>query len=105
MGKAPIQHFWNGQWGWARLDIYLERDATGKTARYWDPGFLATLPLSGLLALVVDGRPATAFFVGVSVAHFGQSVIAALIERQASALGWHVRPDDGGERADRDREA
>lgn len=23
---APEQHWWNGQWGWARLDIYLRRD-------------------------------------------------------------------------------
>jgi hypothetical protein len=20
-----VEHWWNGQWGWARLDIYLER--------------------------------------------------------------------------------
>jgi hypothetical protein len=23
---APVEHHWNGQWGWARLDVYLERD-------------------------------------------------------------------------------
>lgn len=26
MGTRPEVHLWNGQWGWARLDIYLERD-------------------------------------------------------------------------------
>lgn len=26
MGREPQEHWWNGQWGWARLDIYLEHD-------------------------------------------------------------------------------
>lgn len=33
MGKAPEQHWWNGQWGWARLDVYLERDGDQWTVR------------------------------------------------------------------------
>jgi hypothetical protein len=30
---APVEHHWNGQWGWARLDIYLERDGDLWTVR------------------------------------------------------------------------
>lgn len=33
MGEQLVEHHWNGQWGWARLDIYLHRDGDTWTVR------------------------------------------------------------------------
>lgn len=45
------EHWWNGQWGWARLDIYLERDGDTWRVRalenYGKPGY-QTLVYEGM---------------------------------------------------------
>jgi hypothetical protein len=47
----PVEHHWNGQWGWARLDIYLERGGDSWRVRalefYGRPGY-QTLIYEGL---------------------------------------------------------
>lgn len=52
--------------------IELPRILHQKNGTFIDPGFLATTAFGALLAAIVDGRPATAFFVGMSVSYIGR---------------------------------
>lgn len=69
--------------------LVVESDKHGKR-RWIDPGFLGTAFLGGLIAAVVDNRPATAILAGISVAWCGRELIQPLVAKWLSGLGLRV---------------
>lgn len=68
--------------------LELPRLVKNQKGAFIDPGFLATTVFGALLAACVDGRPVTAFFVGMSVSYLGREGLRPFIAAALKPFGF-----------------